>query len=147
LPYRNTNKIKDLAAWLIVAIKENHQLPEAVTEALAKEEEVRKAQAKKEAQEARQRDEQARRAAYFDFLRVRAAEVEKKQPAAYKSFLADTTAKRSELERDPTQKGQAKKILLRIFDDEESQLERFKEYFNEPTLEDWHKIEEARHEA
>jgi hypothetical protein len=39
LPYRNTAKIKDLAGWLIVAIKGNHQLPEAVTEALAKEEE------------------------------------------------------------------------------------------------------------
>ncbi len=54
LPYRNLNKIKDLAAWLIVAIKENHQLPEAITEAQAKEEEVRKAQAKREAHEARQ---------------------------------------------------------------------------------------------
>jgi hypothetical protein len=139
LPYRNTNKIKDLAAWLIVAIKENHQLPKAITEAEAKEEEVRKAQAKKEAAEARQRDEQARRATYFDFLRARAAEAEKTQPETYKSFLDEAAAKRAELERDPTQKGQAKKILLRIFDDEESHLERFKEYFNEPTLGDWTK--------
>jgi hypothetical protein len=137
LPYRNTNKIKDLAAWLIVAIKENHQLPEAITEAQAKEEEIRKAQAKKEAAEARQRDEQARRAAYFDFLREKAAETETTQPEGYKAFLDDEAAKRAELERDPTQKGQAKKILLRIFDDGESHLERFKDYFHEPALEDW----------
>jgi hypothetical protein len=137
LPYRNTNKIKDLAAWLIVAIKENHQLPEALNETLAKEEGIRKAQAKKEAQEAHQRDEQARRAAYFDFLRVRIGQIKNEQPEAYRSFLDNSVVKRAELERDPTQKGQAKKILLRIFDDEESHLERFKEYFHEPMLEDW----------
>jgi hypothetical protein len=137
LPYRNLNKIKDLAAWLIIAIKESHQLPEAITEALAKEEEVKHAIAKREAAKARERDEEASRAAYFDYLRVRAATTEKEQPKAYRAFLADTAAKRAELEHDPTQKGQAKKIILRIFDDEESHLERFKDYFNEPTLEDW----------
>ncbi|MGB8507833.1 MAG: hypothetical protein WCD76_05475 [Pyrinomonadaceae bacterium] len=140
LPYRNLNKIKDLAAWLIVAIKESHQLPEAITEAQAKEEEVRKAQAKREAHEARQRDEEARRAAYFDFLRGRAGQTEKKQPEAYRAFLADTAAKRAELERDPTSKGQAKKILLRVYDDEQSQLERFRDYFSEPNLDDWNSI-------
>jgi prophage maintenance system killer protein len=137
LPYRNLNKIKDLAAWLIVAIKESHQLPEAITEAQAKEEEVRKAQAKREAHDARQRDEEARRAAYFDFLRARAGQTEKKQPEAYRAFLADTAAKRAELEADPMSKGQAKKILLRVYDDEQSQLERFRDYFNEPNLEEW----------
>ncbi len=137
LPYRNLNKIKDLAAWLVVAIKESHQLPEAITEAQAKEEEVRKAQAKREAHEARQRDEEARRAAYFDFLRARAGQTEKKQPEAYRAFLADTAAKRGELEADSTSKGQAKKILLRVYDDEQSQLERFRDYFNEPSLEEW----------
>ncbi len=137
LPYRNLNKIKDLAAWLIVAIKENHQLPEAITEAQAKEEEVRKAQAKREAAEARQRDEEARRTAYFYFLRGRAGQTAKTQPEAYRAFLADTAAKRAGLERDPTSKGQAKKILLRMFDDEQSQLERFRDYFNEPSLDEW----------
>jgi hypothetical protein len=137
LPYRNLNKIKDLAAWLIVAIKESHQLPEAITEAQAKEEEVRKAQAKREAHDARQRDEEARRAAYFDFLRGRAGQTEKKQPEAYRAFLNDSAAKRAELERDPAHKGQGKKILLRVFDDDESQLERFRDYFNEPSLEEW----------
>jgi hypothetical protein len=137
LPYRNLNKIKDLAAWLVVAIKESHQLPEAITEAQAKEEEVRKAQAKREAQEARQRDEEARRAAYFDYLRARAAETENEQSEAYRAFLDDTAVKRGEIERDPTSKGQAKKILLRVFDDEQSQLERFRDYFNEPSLEEW----------
>jgi prophage maintenance system killer protein len=137
LPYRNLNTIKDLAAWLIVAIKESHQLPEAITEALAKEEEVRKAQAKREAHEARHRDEEARRAAYFDFLRGRARQTEKKQPEAYRAFLNDLAAKRAELERDPAHKGQAKKIQLRVFDDEQSHLERFRDYFNELCFEEW----------
>jgi hypothetical protein len=137
LPYRNLNKIKDLAAWLIVAIKESHQLPEAITEAQAKEEEVRKAQAKREAHEARQRDEEARRAAYFDYLRARAGKIETEQPEAYRAFLDETAAKRCELEADSTSKGQAKKILLRIFDDEQSHLERFRDYFQEPCLEEW----------
>jgi len=137
LPYRNTNKIKDLAAWLVVAIKESHQLPEAITEAQAKEEEVRKAQAKRDAHEARQRDEEARRAAYFDYLRARAAKTESERPEAYRGFLDDTSAKRAELEADPTSKGQAKKILLRVFDDEQSHLERFRDYFTEPSFEEW----------
>jgi hypothetical protein len=140
LPYRNLNKIKDLAAWLIVAIKENHQLPDAITEAQAKEEEVRKAQAKREAAEARQRDEEARRAAYFDFLRGRAGKLESEQPEAYSAFLADSAAKRAELERDPAHKGQAKKILLRVFDDEQSQLERFRDFFTEPFFDEWEKL-------
>jgi hypothetical protein len=137
LPHRNLNKIRDLASWLVVAIKESHQLPEAITEILAKEEEVKHAIAKKEATIARQRDEEARRGAYFDFLRVRAGEIEKTQPEAYKVFLEYSTGKRADLERDPTHKGQAKKILLRVYDDEQSYLERFGHYFREPTLEDW----------
>jgi len=140
LPYRNLNKIKDLAAWLIVAIKESHQLPEAITDAQAKEEEVRKAQAKREAAEARQRDEEARRAAYFDYLRARAAETESERPEPYRGFLDDTSAKRAELEADPTHKGQAKKILLRVFDDEQSQLERFRDFFTEPFFDEWEKL-------
>ncbi len=87
--------------------------------------------------EARQRDEEARRAAYFNFLRARAGQTEKKQPEAYRAFLDDSAAKRAELERDPAHKGTAKKIHLRLFDDEQSQLERFRDYFNEPNLEEW----------
>ncbi len=139
LPYRNLNKIKDLAAWLVVAIKESHQLPDTITQAQAKEEEVKKAQAKKEAQEARQRDEEARRAAYFDYLRARAGKAENEQPEAYRAFLENSAAKRTELEADPAHKGTAKKIHLRLFDDEQSHLERFRDYFNEPNLEEWQK--------
>lgn len=137
LPHRNLNKIRDLASWLVVAVKENHQLPEAINEALAKEGEVRKAQAKREAQKTRQRDEEARRAAYFDFLRVRAGQIEKEQPEAYRAFLADSANKRAEIERDPAQKGAAKKIYLRLFDDEQSHLERFGNFFGEPGFEEW----------
>lgn len=137
LPHRNLNKIRDLASWLIVAVKESHQLPEAITDVLSKEEEVRKAQAKREAAEAHHRDEEARSTAYFDFLRGRAGQVEKTQPEAYRAFLNDSAARRAKLERNPTHKGQGKKILLRVFDDEQSHLERYRDYFNEPSLEEW----------
>ncbi len=118
-------------------MRQPYQLPEAITEALAKEEEVKKAQAKREAADARQRDEEAHRAAYFDFLKARAGDTKKAKPEAYTAFLADSTAKRAELEADPAHKGTAKKIHLRLFDDEQSQLERFRDYFNEPRLEEW----------
>ncbi len=137
LPYRNLDKIKDLAAWLIVAIKENHQLPEAITEVQVKEEEVKKEKAKREAADARQRDEEARRAAYFDYLRQRVAMTEETQPTAYSAFLDDTATKRAELETNPAYKGAAKKIFLRLFDDEQSHLERFRDYFHESTVEAW----------
>jgi len=51
--------------------------------------------------------------------------------------LNDSAAKRADLEADPTSKGQAKKILLRVFDDEQSQLERFRDYFTEPSFKEW----------
>lgn len=137
LPYRNLNKIKDLAAWLVVAIKDSHELPEVITETLAKEEEVRKTHAKREAADARQRAVEARRAAYFDYLRVRAASTEKTQPEAYRAFLDDTAARRAELVAAPAHKGAAKKIYVRLFDDAESHLERFKDYFQEPSLDEW----------
>lgn len=85
----------------------------------------------------RQRDEDARRTAYFDYLRVRAGETEKTQPEGFAAFLNDSAAKRVEIEKDPSHNGQAKRIYLRLFDDEESHLERFREFYGEPTLEQW----------
>ena len=71
------------------------------------------------------------------YLRVRAGQSEKTQPAAYRAFLDDTATKRRGLEADPAHKGAAKKIYLRLFDDEESHLERFRGYFHEPSFEEW----------
>jgi hypothetical protein len=51
--------------------------------------------------------------------------------------LNDSAAKRADLERDPVHKGQGKKILLRVFDDDESHIERFRDYFNELGFEGW----------
>jgi len=70
-------------------------------------------------------------------LRVRAGQTEKTQPEAYRAFLDDTATKRRGLEADPAHKGAAKKIYLRLFDDEQSRLERFRDYFGELPLEEW----------
>lgn len=137
LPHRTLDKIKDLAAWLVVAIKENHQLPETVAKSIAKEEATREAKAKREAQESENSLIEARQKAYFDFLRVRVGQTEKAQPEAFLAFINGESVKRAGIESDPAHKGAAKKIHLRLFDDEQSHLERFRDFFGEPNLEDW----------
>ena len=74
LPRRNLNKIRDLASWLIVAIKENHQLPAPLSAALAREAEVKHAIAERAADTVRQPRRVALQPAYFEFLRGRAEE-------------------------------------------------------------------------
>lgn len=137
LPHRNLTKIRDLASWLVVAIKENHELPQSIVEAQARTEETKKAKDQKQLVEAHQRDEETRKAAYLDFLKAKAKQVEKKQPERYQAFLEDSATKRATLELDSAHKGQVKKIYLRLFDDEQSHLERFREFFNESIFEQW----------
>jgi hypothetical protein len=70
-------------------------------------------------------------------LEGRAGKIETEQPEAYRAFLNDSAAKRADLERNPVHKGQGKKTLLRVFDDGQSHLERFRDYFNKLGFEDW----------
>jgi hypothetical protein len=86
LPHRNLNKIKDLASWLIRAIKENYQLPEPIIAAQEKEEEVKRATAKRDAEVARQQRREALQPAYFDFLKGRAGRMEKSSQKATTPF-------------------------------------------------------------
>jgi hypothetical protein len=137
LPHRNTNKIKDLAAWLIVAIKENHQLPEPMIEAIAKEEEVKKAIAKKEAETARQQRREALQPAYYDYLRGRDRQLQNEQPEAHRAFLAKAAEERLEIENSRVYKLKLKGQLLSNFDEEESHLDRLREFFKEPPLDEW----------
>lgn len=137
LPYRNTNKIKDFASWLITAIKENYQLPEQITEALAKEEEAKQSVARKEAEKARQRRREALEPAYYDYLRGRAGKLPDEQPEAYRALLAHEAGQRSQIERDRNFKPKFKAKILSNFDEEESHLDRLRDYFQEPTLDQW----------
>ncbi len=137
LPHRNLNKIRDLASWLIIAIKESHQLPEAITEALAKEEEVRYAIAKKEAEQTRQKHRDALQPAFYDYLRGRAGQLPDEQPEAYRAFLAKEAEERSQIENSRVFKPKLKGQLLSNFDEEESYLDRLREFFKEPTLDEW----------
>lgn len=86
---------------------------------------------------ARKKEEEEHKRAYFTHLRERLAHTEKAQPKVFDAFVREDAARRVELEADPAHKGAAKKIHLRLFDDEESRLERFREFFNEPMLEEW----------
>lgn len=96
---------------------------------------------KKKAEEAeaasRKRREEEQKRAYFKYLKERLAHTKKAQPKVFDAFIRDDAAKRAELERSPAHKGAAKKIHMRLFNDEESQLERFRDFFSELTLEQW----------
>lgn len=137
LPHRNLNKIKDLAAWLVVAIKESHQLPEPVIESLAREEEVKHSIAKREAEIARQQRREALQPAYYEFLRGRAGQLEKEQPEAYSAFVATEAADKSEIEQNRLYKPKFRAQLLAVFDEEESHLDRLRIAFQEPTFDEW----------
>jgi hypothetical protein len=137
LPYRNTGKIKDLASWLIKAIRESYELPEQMKAVLEKEQEVKKQLAKRHAEHARQSHREALQSAYYDFLRGRAGEIEKVQSEAYRAFLAKEAVERLEIEKSPVYKPKLKERLLRNFDHEEVHLDRLREFFQEPTLDDW----------
>lgn len=85
----------------------------------------------------RKKNEEERKRTYFRYMKERVTHTEQAQPNAFNAFIKDEALKRAELEADPANKGAAKKIYLRLFDDEESHLERFREFFNELTLEQW----------
>jgi hypothetical protein len=137
LPHRNTNKIKDPASWLVTAIKENYQLPEPIVTALEKEEEFKHAIAKKETERARQQRREALQPAYYDFLRGRAGELRKEQPEAHRAFLVTEAEERSEIENSRLYKPKFRAQLLTSFNEEESHLDRLRNFFEELTFEQW----------
>ncbi len=137
LPHRQTGRIKDLASWLVTAVKENYQLPEPLSAALEKEQEVKHAIAKREAEQARQKHREALQPAYYDFLRARAGELRKEQPDGYKAFLTKEAGERSEIEQNRVFRPKLKRKLLSDFDHEETHLDRLREFFREPTLDEW----------
>lgn len=137
LPHRNTGRIKDLASWLIRAVKENYELPEAMKTALEKEAEVKKRLAKHEAERTRQGRREALQPAYYDFLRGREREHRNERREAYSAFLELEAGQRAEIENSRVFKPKFKAHQLAIFDQEESHLDRLREHFREPTLDEW----------
>jgi hypothetical protein len=137
LPYRNSGKIKDLASWLIKAIRTNYELPEAMQRGLEKEAEVRRELAKREAEKMRQRRREALQPAFYDYLRAREGEHQKERQKAYSAFLAQEAGKRSDIENNRLYKPKLKGKLLSDFDHEEAHLDRLREYFKDPTLDEW----------
>jgi hypothetical protein len=137
LPHRNINKIKDLASWLIKAIRESYELPEQMKAALEQEQETKKELAKREIEQARQGRRDALQPAYYEFLRGRAGQIEKEQPEAYQALLAKEAGERAEIKKSRLYKPKLKERLLTDFDHEESHLDRLREYFQEPSLDDW----------
>ncbi len=145
LPYRTVKKNK--GGLLRDAILGQWTAPDDYVETKKRQLEQRESQERlkrKKAEEAAaaslKKSEEEQKRAYFKYLKERLRHTEKAQPNAFNAFVKDEAAKRTELEADSTYKGAAKKIHMRLFDDEESHLERFKEFFNEPMLEQWSQI-------
>jgi hypothetical protein len=137
MPHRDTGKIKDLAPWLIKAIRENYELPEAMKHALEKEGEVRRQIARREAEHARQRRRDALQPIFYDYLRGREGEHQTERPEAYSAFLEKEAGKRAEIENNRIYKPKFKAHQLAIFDHEESHLERLRDFFREPAFDEW----------
>lgn len=142
LPYRTVKRNK--GGLLRDAILGQWAVPDNYLETQKRQLEQQESQErleKKKAEEAeaasRQRKEEEQKRAYFKYLKERLAHTKKAQPKVFNAFIRDDAAKRAELERNPAHKGAAKKIHLRLFDDEESYFERFRDFFNELTLERW----------
>jgi hypothetical protein len=137
LPYRSTGKIKALASWLIKAIRENYELPEEMKHSLEKEQEVKRHLAKRETEQARQRRRDALQPAFYEYLRGREGKHQTEQPEAYRAFLATEAGERAEIEKNRIFKPKFKAHQLTIFDHEETHLDRLREYFQEPTFDEW----------
>jgi hypothetical protein len=94
LPYRDLKSVRDRAAWLISAIKENYSLPER----LAQDQQRAIRRQEKKAQQAhaasRQRHESRHQEAYSQYLAQRIEEIKQLHPAAYTTFEEDSRSER-----------------------------------------------------
>ena len=142
LPYRTVKRNKGgllrdaiLGHW--TAPDEYLELEKRQAEQQVSQERQKKKKADEAEAVARLKNEEESKRAYFNYLKDRIAQVEKSQSKAFKAFIKDSAKKRTVIENDPTHKGTAKKIHLRLFDDEESHLERFRDFFGEPVFDEW----------
>ncbi len=142
LPYRTVKKNK--GGLLRDAILGNWSPPDEYGEAQKRSRE----QSDNHERLKRKRDEEAKSAArqkteeklkrdYYDHLNQLLGRMERDLPRVYDAFIKDSAEKRSLIEQDSTHKGAAKKIYLRLFDDNESHLERARDFFNEPSFDEW----------
>ena len=142
LPYRTVKKNK--GGLLRDAIRGHWTPPDEYLELKKRQleqQESQERQKKKKAAEVeaevRRKEEENSKRAYFNYLKERLAQIEEGKPKSYRAFIKDTAAKRTAIENEPAHKGAAKKIHLRLFDDEESYLERARDFFKELSFEKW----------
>ena len=142
LPYRTVKKnkgglLRDAIIGHWTPPDEYLELKKRQLEQQESQERQKKKKAAEAESETRQKEEEKSKREYFAYLKKRLAQIEKGKPKAYSAFIKDTAAKRAAIESDPAHKGAAKKIHLRLFDDEESCLERARDFFKEFSFEDW----------
>jgi hypothetical protein len=94
LPYRDRSNVRNLPSWLIKAIRENYELPEAVVKMKAKAEEVQQEKAKRAYQEARQNHELRFRVTFSEYVTRRISEIKECHPESYRAFEEATAEER-----------------------------------------------------
>lgn len=84
-----------------------------------------------------QKLDEEQKQAYLKHLQLNLKQIEKQQPKVYGAFINDVAIKRAAIEQDPAHKGATLRIVLRVFADTESQLERARDFFGMPDFEEW----------
>lgn len=94
LPQRDLQGVRDRAAWLIAAIKENYSLPERVVQEKKRATHRQQEKARQAYEIARQRHEKAHSATYGQYLDERVSFIKTAHPEAYNAFETETAAER-----------------------------------------------------
>lgn len=94
LPLRDLQGVRDRAAWLIAAIKENYSLPERIAQEKNKEARRQQEKVRQAYETARQRHEKAHSATYGRYLDEQVRFIQTAHPEAYSAFEAATAEER-----------------------------------------------------
>ena len=97
LPYRDRSTIRDLASWLVKAIRENYAVPEIMIQTQQKEATRKKAREREILEETRKRHEEFYDEAYTDYLDTRITEIKTTYPDVYAAFDEATKEERQKL--------------------------------------------------
>ena len=94
LPYRDLQGVRDQAAWLVVAIRENYSLPERLAKEQQRVNHRDQENTKRRSVVVRQRHQDRHQEAYSQYLVQRIEEIKKTHPEAYQAFADETCSER-----------------------------------------------------
>lgn len=96
-PYRDRSAIRDVASWLVKAIRENYALPETMIQTQQKETSRKQARERELLEEARKRHEELHDEDYTQYLDTRIEEIRELYPDIYAEFEEATQEEQQKL--------------------------------------------------